>query len=169
MGREFSSILLGTTGLALAAIVALALACSRPGVAPEHVRRIRLVAGLAVGLQAVHFWEEYQGQFHLRFPAQFGLAPWSEQFFVSFNAAWLLVWSVALAALARHPRAAVFPLWFLAIASAANGLVHPVLSLRAGEYFPGLWTSPLVGILGAMTIVVLVRGTTGRTTAPRTR
>lgn len=168
MGSELSSILLGTTGLALAAIVALVLSCSRPEVAPEHVRRIRRVAGSAVVLQAAHFWEEYQGQFHLRLPTQFGLTPWSEQFFVSFNAAWLLVWSVALTGLASHPRAAAFPLWFLAIASVANGLVHPFLSLRAREYFPGLWTSPLVGILGAMTMAVLVRGTTERPTAQRT-
>jgi len=45
-------------------------------------------------------------------------------------------------------RAALFPLWFLAIASLANGVAHPLLSVQAGRYFPGLFTSPLVGVAG---------------------
>ena len=34
---------------------------------------------------------------------------------------------------------------FLAIGMVLNGIVHPLLSVRAGGYFPGLVTSPLVG------------------------
>jgi len=147
------SVLLGTLGLTLAALVALTLAYSRPGVADEHVAKVRRIATIGVVVQAGHFGEEYLQQFYLRFPAQLGLAPWPEGFFVFFNLMWLVVWVFAIASLARFPRFGVFPLWFLAIASVANGVFHPLLSLASRGYFPGFWSSPLVGILG----VVLVR------------
>jgi len=41
----------------------------------------------------------------------------------------------------------------LAIAGAANGVAHPLMSVAVGGYFPGLATSPLIGVLG----VVLLR------------
>jgi hypothetical protein len=55
----------------------------------------------------------------------------------------------------------LFPLWFLGIACALNGLAHPLLALRSGGYFPGLITSPLVGVAG-----VLLLWRTLRVTAP---
>jgi hypothetical protein len=61
--------------------------------------------------------------------------------------------------LTKFPRLAVFPLWFLAIASVANGVVHPFLSLAVWDYFPGLWSSPLVGILGVVLVSTLVSAT----------
>jgi hypothetical protein len=47
-------------------------------------------------------------------------------------------------------RAGVFALWFLAIASIANGVVHPLLAFSVSGYFPGLWTSPFIGIFGVI-------------------
>jgi hypothetical protein len=52
--------------------------------------------------------------------------------------------------LAARQRIALFPLWFMGIACVVNGLGHPALSARAGGYFPGLVTSPLVGVLGIL-------------------
>ncbi len=162
MPSAASSVLLGTSGLTLAAIVALVLAYSRPGVAGVHIAKVRRIAGIAVAVQAGHFSEEYLQQFYLRFPAQLGLAPWSEGFFVSFNVVWLVVWILAIASLIKFPRLATFPLWFLAIASVANGVVHPLLSLAVGGYFPGLWSSPAVGILGVILVNALASATRTR-------
>ncbi len=162
MPSAASSVLLGTSGLTLAAIAALMLAYSRPGVAGEHVAKVRRVATIAVVAQAGHFSEEYLQEFYLRFPAQLGLAPWSEEFFVTFNIAWLVVWVLAIASLIKFSRLAAFPLWFLAIASVANGVVHPLLSLAVGGYFPGLWSSPVVGILGVVLVNALTSATRAR-------
>lgn len=162
MGSELSSILVGTSGLSLVAIMALALCCSRSAVAPEHIRKIRRIAALVVVLQLGHFGEEYLGQFYLHFPVLLGLAPWSEGFFVSFNVFWLFVWVLAIAGIAKFPRAAAFPLWFLAIASAANGVIHPLLSLAVAGYFPGLWSSPLVGFPGVVLLTTLSSATATR-------
>jgi len=51
----------------------------------------------------------------------------------------------------------LFSIWFLAIASAVNGVAHPVLSLVSGGYFPGLWSSPLVGVAGVFLLRALPR------------
>ena len=61
--------------------------------------------------------------------------------------------------LGRRRQVALFPLWFLGIASVANGLIHPLLALNAGGYFPGLVTSPLVGAVGALLLARLSRVT----------
>ena len=42
------------------------------------------------------------------------------------------------------------PIWFFAIAAIANGIGHPVLAVVARGYFPGLITSPIVGVLGVL-------------------
>jgi hypothetical protein len=106
------------------------------------------LAVIAVVLQAAHFMEEFTTGFHERFPELLAIAPWSMQFFVSFNLFWLAIWTLSIWGLASHRRAALFPLWFLAIGGFANGIAHPLLSAGAGGYFPGLLTSPLVGAIG---------------------
>jgi hypothetical protein len=71
----------------------------------------------------------------------------------------MAVWMLSLAVLERHPRVALFPLWFLAIGSAANGVAHPLLAAARGGYFPGLATSPLVGVAGVLLLASLARVT----------
>ena len=45
------------------------------------------------------------------------------------------------------------------VASVANGLLHPLLALNAGGYFPGLATSPLVAVVGGLLLARLSRVT----------
>lgn len=165
VASDVSSILVGTSGLTIAAIVALVLAVTRVGVAPEKVTRLRRVGSLLVIVQAAHFAEEYLLHFHVRFPELLGLTPWPGEFFLAFNIAWVVIWVAAIAGMSWLPHIAAFPLWFPAIASTANGLVHPLLSLAAAGYFPGLWTSPFVGILGAILLRSLASEQLRRTTS----
>ena len=157
MTDELGSIVRGTAGLGVAAAVALWLSLvrrPRDGASAE-ARRVRRVAGVAVAAQAIHFLEEWYTGFHVRFPALLGLAPWSSTFFVTFNACWIAIWIVSVACLGAMPRALVLPIWFLAIASVANGVAHPLASIVSGGYFPGLWSSPVVGILGVLALRAL--------------
>ena len=158
MTDSLRSILLGTAGLTGAAIVALLVTLARGGVEADDARlrgAVRLAAIAAV-LQGVHFAEEFATAFHRRFPELLGLAPWSDAFFLIFNLVWLAVWAVSIHGLARRRYVALFPLWFLAIAGIGNGLAHPLLSLRTGGYFPGLATSPLVGVAGLLLLRALL-------------
>jgi hypothetical protein len=91
------------------------------------------------------------------------LTVWSDTFFVIFNLTWLVVWAVAIVGLRKFPRVAAIPLWFLAIASAVNGVAHPIMSVAVAGYFPGLWSSLIVGILGFILLhrLFLATSTTG--------
>lgn len=170
MNDNLASILLGTAGLSAAALVALALTIVRRPRDGDLVNRERterlFLAGLAA--QCLHFMEEAITRFPDRFPVLFGLPAWSENFFVAFNLLWLSVWILSSLGLRMGYRAALFPIWFFAIASIANGVAHPILAVAVRGYFPGLITSPLVGAIGVL-IWMRLKALTGsaiRQTAP---
>lgn len=146
------SILVGTAGLSVLAGIAGCLAFSRSPLTASSARRraLALAAAAAIVAQCAHAAEELGAGFPRRFPAILGLAPWPNEFFILFNLFWIVVWALSCRAAIAGWRAALFPLWFLALASMANAVAHPLLSARAGAYFPGLFTSPLVGIMGIL-------------------
>lgn len=152
MSEGFRSEVLGTAGLTLAAGAALLLALFRRpvGLRADERRRATAVFVVAVTCQALHFSEEYATGFYRQFPEVLGLAAWSSAFFLAFNVSWLGIWTAAAFGLRTGYRPAFFLAWFLAIASIGNGVAHPLLAIRAGGYFPGLLTSPLVGLAGAV-------------------
>jgi hypothetical protein len=164
LNDELRSILLGMAGLWAAAVVALYLTLARPAIDVSGMRlraavRLAIIAVLA---QAAHFAEELATGFHQRFPELLGLTPWPVGFFVSFNLFWLVIWGLSIRGLTERCWCALFPLWFLAIASVANGLAHPLLSLRDDGYFPGLVSSPFVGIAGILLLRCLFQLTDRR-------
>lgn len=152
MSDEFGSLLPTAVILGAAAVVALFLTLTR-GWADESRRHIRgtvQIAIVAILLQTVHFTEELMTGLHERLPAVFDLAPMSLRFFVTFNVAWLIIWSVSVWGLAARIRVALFPLWFLAIGCIVNAVGHPLLTVLAAGYFPGLATSLIVGVPGVL-------------------
>ena len=154
-----ASVLIGTSGLAIAGIVSFMLTVSRADLTPGAAPTIQKIATAGLLLQIGHFFEESATHFYVAFPELLGLAAWPLTFFLSFNLAWFAVWAVAIAFLTRAGRFAIFPLWFLGIASVANGVVHPTLALITFGYFPGFWTSPLVGVAGLVLVRELARAT----------
>jgi Protein of unknown function with HXXEE motif len=107
---------------------------------------------LAVGLQAFHFAEEFATGFYVDFPGLLGYT-WTPARFATFNLVWLGVFALGGALGARY-RLARLSLWVLAVACVANGVMHPLMALSEGGYFPGLWTSFLCLPVG----VLLIRG-----------
>ena len=156
------SIMLGTSALAVGAAVALMLALARGFADADEARMRRTVriAVITIAAQAGHFAEELETGFPRRFPELLGLAPWPEIFFVSFNLLWLAVWALSVPALYARRRGALWALWFLALAGVANGIAHPLLAIRAVGYFPGLYTSPFVGMMAGLLLANLTAITT---------
>jgi hypothetical protein len=161
MSGELRSLLAGTFGLTVLGLVALVLTLGRrpASASPGSLRGVLAVFAAGLVCQALHFGEELASGFHRRFPEQLGLSLWSAAAFVGFNLFWLAVWIFAAFGLRRHFRIAVWPVWFFALAMTANGIAHPLLALRSGGYFPGLWTAPLVGIAGVLLLVKLWQAT----------
>ena len=152
MDETLRSELVGTAGLSVALVAAVLLTLYRRPLAvrTEERPRAALLFAVVVVLQAAHFGEEYVTRFYDAFPTIVGLTPWPSLFFVVFNVTWLVVWLITAFGLREGSRAAFAPAWFLAIASIVNGIAHPLLALRAGGYFPGLMTSPLLAAGGLM-------------------
>lgn len=171
MNQSVQSELVGTAGLAVAAIAAAFLTVLRVPVAVRADERRRTTALFVVGVlfQALHFAEEYATRFFDRFPSVLGLSSWSPNFFVIFNVCWIGIWVCAAFGLHAGYRSAFFPAWFFAIAAIANGIAHPLLSLRVGGYFPGLVTSPILGVVGLLLWSRLIAATTSRRRGVRGR
>jgi hypothetical protein len=129
-------------------------------------QRLLILGITACVVQTAHFAEELFTDFPRLFPLAFGLSPWSWVSFAVFNLGWLLIWMASLRAATQGHRFAEWPLWFLALALALNGIAHPVLALRAQGYFPGLWTSTLAGIIGLLLLRHLFRLTRRAPGAP---
>lgn len=145
-----SSIIPSIAILGLVALVALRLALSRPSRAEYSTERniASRVLGLATAVQSAHFAEEWATGFHVRFPALLGLEPMPLSFFVVFNLTWITIWIASIPLLQSGRRLGFFAAWFLAIAGMLNGVAHPLLSFAAGGYFPGLASSPFIGLAG---------------------
>lgn len=138
--------------LGVVAAVAFLLAMRR--FSPVEAAKARFDASVALGIttvvQSVHFAEEWATGFHVRFPALLGLAPMPLSFFVLFNLAWIAIWIASIPFLRRGRRQAFFAAWFLALAGVLNAVAHPLMAIASGGYFPGLITSPAVGIAGVI-------------------
>jgi len=117
---------------------------------PIILRRAAVGLAIATVVQGIHFTEEALTGFHETFPAAFGQPPMSYTLFLVFNVGWLCIWAISIRGLISGQRAAFFAAWFLAIAGVLNAIAHPLLAITTRGYFPGLLTSPLIGVAAAI-------------------
>lgn len=141
------------------AVVAMCLTIVRGGIRADAttLRHAAYIALLATGLQVGHFLEEAGMGLNRRFPEFFGLAPVPMESFVSINLVAIAIWVIAVFALSQGASVALFPLWFLGVACVSNAFLHPALAIASGGYFPGLFTSPVVGVAGVLLLRRLIR------------
>ena len=134
--------------LGLAAFAALRLALRHPSPIDFSMERetASWVLTLATAIQCAHFAEEWATDFHARFPALFGLEPMPLSIFVVFNLTWIAIWIASVPLLRAARKSAFFAAWFLAIAGMLNGVAHPLMAVATGGYFPGLISSPFIGL-----------------------
>ena len=135
--------------VALAALLATLGRTSPVELAAERAAVSKMLA-IATAVQTAHFIEEWATGFNVRFPALFGLGPIPLSVFVAFNLTWIILWIASIPLIRKARQAAFFTAWFLAIAGVLNGIAHPVLAIRTGGYFPGLISSPVIGLAGLL-------------------
>ncbi len=152
MSEGLRSIVLGTSAISVLLAVAIVLAVSRPITNRDPAARDRLLRLflLGVAVQCLHVIEEFVTGFHVCWPELLGLVPWSGEFFVAFNLTWIAIWVASAVALRGGWRPALVPIWLFTLGMSLNLVAHPLLSLLTGGYFPGLVTSPAVGVFGVM-------------------
>ena len=126
----------------------IAFSARKKSVAPEARRPAAIAFVTAIVLQALHFAEEAATGFNVRFPEVFGLEPMAFYGFFAFNLGWIVIWIASVPGLGFGRTGSRFAAWFLCLAAIANGVAHPALALIVQGYFPGLITSPLLGLAG---------------------
>lgn len=163
MSENVQSMFLAPAGLYLPLVVALVLALRRPPRRGAAGDRTKLVEAFLIGIacQCAHTIEEFVTGVHLLYPPLVGLVPLSAELFVGFNIFWLGVWVLSALGVLRGSRVAYFPVWFFGLAMCLNGILHPLLAVWVAGYFPGLVTSPIVGIMGVVVIQRLFAVTDG--------
>ena len=116
---------------------------------PEAVLPIYLI-GLAI--QFLHFTEEYVYGFHFRVAEiMAGMPPFDPDVFVAFNMIAYALFILGAVGIYRGIRFSMIIVWFFAIGGAlGNAIWHPLLAIRVGGYFPGLFTSLLYWILAPL-------------------
>jgi hypothetical protein len=143
------SLALGAAALWVALAAALIVAWTRR-ISLATLQHAVPVALVVLALQALHFTEEFAGNYQDHFFALFGRDGWPDKVFVAFNLGWIAVWAASCAGALRgvwpYPCAAF--LWFLGIAAVLNSVVSPALAIVTAGYFPGLVTSPFLGLAG---------------------
>lgn len=167
MDENLRSILLGLSALYVIAGIALILTILRHEVKQQHpaaaLNRFMHLFLVGVALQCLHFIEEFVTGLYIHLPAFLDLAPWSPEFFVAFNLAWIAIWIISAIGIYHHFPAAYFPVWFFIFGMVGNGVFHPLLALATQGYFPGLVTSPIVGVISIILFTKLWELTQPRT------
>jgi hypothetical protein len=141
----------------LVAALVIAFGIWRAGVAAAGSRSVRAAAIVAIVVQVLHLVEERQTGFYREFPPLFGAEPWTAQRFVTFNVAWLVAFVIATAMTERTKLASLALLFLVVGGGIGNGLGHLGLALRAGGYFPGLYTAPFAFAAGTNLLWRLTR------------
>ncbi len=142
-----------------AIFVSVALAASYGlwvGSAWRVVPRLRAVFSLAVLLFVIHVAEEFLAGLPMALPELFGRSPWLDYQYLAFNGAWLLVFGAAAVTVGTGRQLPVLIILFFAVAGGVgNGVLHLLLVLRRGGYFPGAWTAPFCLIMGVWLLRLL--------------
>ena len=156
---DLRSVLPSAFILGVLLLVAALLTVTRGAGDPDPAARGRVawLAASTLALQSIHFVEELWTGLHRRLPELLDLPSMSLTIFVSINLFWIVVWGLSIAGLPMRHHAALFPLWFLGLGTAFNGIAHPLLALSQGGSFPGLWTAPLTGVAGMFFLRRLTR------------
>lgn len=127
----------------------------------NSVHDLRLVQWyyVALAVQCVHFIEEYIGKFYILFPALFEMPPISKDEFVIFNLLAYAIFILGGIAIFRNARSfMLIPIFFILLGVMANGIVHVLLALWNGGYFPGLYSAIAYLFLGPFLLKLIQNG-----------
>jgi len=159
MDENLQNMLLAPAALYIIALFALIFTISRPRPSFKDINRFANICLLGISVQCIHFIEEFLTDFHILLPQIFGLMPLSNEFFVTLNVSFIFFWILSVIGIRYNYNSAFFMIWFLALSMIVNLIAHPLLAIYQKGYFPGLFTSPIVGIIG----VILVKNLFGAT------
>jgi len=117
---------------------------------PDNILPLYL---LGLGIQFLHFAEEYMTGFNHKFPALFKSPEYPIDTFILFNM--FAYFMFALGAIMIYKKITppmIIPLFFVAYGIVGNAISHLIYCIVVGGYFPGVYTSIIYWIIGPMII-----------------
>lgn len=121
---------------------------------PERILPLYL---LLMGIQCLHFAEEYVTDFHVEVPKLLGQEPYPLDYWLTFNMIAYFFFIVGgIAIYKKKKEYMLLPLFFIVVGVLLNGLGHVLLSIYTGGYFPGLFSALLYVILGPIILKRIV-------------
>jgi len=113
---------------------------------PERILPLYL---LALGIQFIHFTEEYLTDFTSEIPKLFDQEPYPMDYWIVFNMIAYFVFILGgIILFKRKKEFMIIPLFFILVGVVFNSIAHILLSIYAGGYFPGLYTAIIYAVLG---------------------
>ncbi|NNF75436.1 MAG: HXXEE domain-containing protein [Flavobacteriaceae bacterium] len=107
----------------------------------------------ALGVQFLHFTEEYLTGFVIELPALFNQPPYPTDIWLVFNmVAYFIFILGGITLFWRSGSFLIIPVFFILFGIMFNGLAHLGTSLYVGGYFPGLYTAMIYLVLGPLLI-----------------
>lgn len=105
---------------------------------------------LGVGIQLLHFMEEFITGFHGRNPVEiYGASPFTPEEFVISQMSVFFLLVIGAIGIYKGWKIPMVMVWFLVIFFLLiNAIQHPIFALMVGGYFPGLYTSVAGWVLG---------------------
>ncbi len=114
---------------------------------------------LTLGVQFIHFTEEFIMNFKELFPALYGGSPYTNNLFVSFNMVSYFIFIVSpLLVYYKKLRFMLLPmLFFIVYGALGNAISHTWWSIYLKGYFPGFFTALIYWILAPILINLFLK------------
>ncbi len=117
---------------------------------PDKILPIYL---FALGIQFLHFAEEYVTGFNHKFPALFNGSAYPINTFVIFNmCAYFMFILGAIMLYKKIKPPMIIPLFFVMYGIVGNAISHVIFCIVVGDYFPGVYTALIYWIIGPIII-----------------
>ena len=115
---------------------------------PERILTLYL---FALGIQFIHFTEEYLTDFVTAVPGLIGREPYPLDYWISFNMIAYFIFIIGGIILFKQIKELmIIPLFFILVGVVLNSIGHILLAIYVGGYFSGLYSALIYVILGPM-------------------
>lgn len=113
---------------------------------PERILPLYL---LLLGIQFIHFTEEYLTDFNIELPRLLGLEEYPKDYWFTFNMIAYFLFILGGIAIFEKKRAfMIIPLFFIIVGVLLNSIAHILASIYVGGYFSGLYTALIYVVIG---------------------
>ena len=117
---------------------------------PERILPLYL---LALGIQFIHFTEEYLTDFTKAVPNLLGTEEYPMEYWIVFNMVAYFVFIMGgIVLFKKIKELMIIPLFFILVGVLLNSIGHILISLYVGGYFSGLYTALIYVIIGPLLI-----------------